>query len=440
MLRTLFALVTLLSPALGAQVSSLPPKHTGVYYVSGSNSSNVGEYAPDGTLLRTFSAPDLTGPRGIAVDDYGNVVVNCAISDKLLVFDLEGVEILNISHPDLTQGTGIARSADGRWYVGNFSPGRVLVFDSTWNHLETITAAGMSGVNCVSFDDDGSFTVTDAANMRLHRFGPTHQYLGAINHSSFSFPMSIAKDSTGEHYVSNGGNGRITKFDATWNFLMTFGQGTLVAPQGIVIDEHDELTITNFSISTVHRYGTDGVLRSSYPLVGITTGRNICWQTSAYALARLGSVDTANGLPVRILSANGQTGDHLGRMSLSATTPLTIAMQAPPTGTGSGLLVLYGRVGEPTPFEANELPRGMGLFSFATPLSGGSPMTLINSLGHTGLLGVGQFAPGSASGALLSFPGGVGRSMTWTLQGIVRDAGSAGAGHSASNTLVLEIQ
>ncbi|MFT7484269.1 MAG: sugar lactone lactonase YvrE [Candidatus Paceibacteria bacterium] len=440
MLRTSLTLTLALSPALQAQTSPLPPQRTGVYYVSGSNSGNVGEYAPDGTLLRTFTSPDLQGPRGIAVDDLGNLVVNCANSDRILVFDLEGLLIKTVSHPNLTLGTGIARSADGRWYIGNYAPGGVLVFDAEWNYIETISDPAMAGVNCVAFDDDGSFTVTDAVHAQLHRFDAGHQYLGMINHSSLSSPMSIAKDSYGDHYVSNGGGGRVTKFDANWSYLMTFGLGTLSAPQGIVIDEHDELTITNFSAQTVHRYGTDGILNGSFPLVGITTGRNICWQTSSYALAREGTVDAANGLPVRILTANGQTGDSMGRMDVSMHAPLVIEMQSPPAGPASAPLVLYGRVAEPTLFESSEMPRGFGLFAFSSPLVGGHPMTLVNSIGHNSLLGTGRFPSVHAPGTLLSFPSGVGRSMTWTLQALVRDDGSEGAGFSVSNTLVLHIQ
>ncbi|MFT5151511.1 MAG: streptogramin lyase, partial [Planctomycetota bacterium] len=394
------ALFLMISPGADAQTALLPPQHTGLYYVSGSSSHNVGEYAPDGSLLRIITAPLLQGPRGIAVDEHGSLVVNCAGSDTILVFDLEGTQLRTISHPDLTQGTGIARSADGRWYIGNFSPGRVVVFDNDWNYLETITTSGLNGVNCVSFDDDGSFAVTNASNAQVHRFDAAHQPLGVINHSSLSSPMSIAKDSSGAHFVSNGGNGRITKFDANWSYVMTFGLGVLSAPQGVVIDEHDELTITNFSASTVHRYGNDGVLRGSFPLTGITTGRNLCWQTSPYALARLGSVDSAAGLPVRTLTANGQTGDALGRMTLTKTTPLRIEMLAPPAGPAAAGLVLYARIGEPTPFESNDLPRGYGLFSFETPLSGGQPMTLINSVGQEALLGTGHFPAVSAPGTL----------------------------------------
>lgn len=418
----------------------LPPSQTGLLYVSGFSTNNVGEYAPDGTLLRTLSAPGMQQPRGIAVDDAGNLVVVSQASDRIQVIDLNGDLLQEIVHPDLTSGTGIARSADGRWYVGNFAPGRILVFDAQWSHQATITDPDLNGVNCVSFDPDGSITVTDAANHRLMRFDAQHNVIGFADHGSLFSPMSIAMDSHGDHYVSNGSSGVVTKFDASWNYLMTFGGGTLSAPQGIGIDEHDVLTISNFSASTVHRYDVDGNLLGSFPLVGVAVGRNLAWQTSPFALASQGASVDASGNPLRVLRANGSSGDALGHITLGAGAPLQLSLdlvQGWPSQVGA---VLYGQFTLPTVGDVTTLPGDMGLFSFAPPFAGGSSAVLINSHGREALLGAGLRSPAPGAGALLAIPGGLPASTTLTLQALVEDPDAPGGALRASNTLVIQVQ
>ncbi len=408
--------------------------------MSGFSTNNVGEYAPDGTLLRTISVPGMQQPRGVAVDDAGNLVVVSQASDRIQVIDLNGDLLQEVVHPDLTNGTGIARSADWRWYVGNFSPGRILVFDVLWSHQATITDANLNGVNCVSFDPDGSFTVTDAVNQRLMRFDAQHNLIGFTDHVSLFSPMSIAMDSHGDHYVSNGSSGVVTKFDASWNFLMTFGGGTLAAPQGIGIDEHDVLTISNFSSSTVHRYDVQGNLLGSFPLVGVAVGRNLAWQTSPFALASQGASADASGAPLRVLRANGSSGDALGHIILGAGAPLQLSLanvQGWPSQVGT---VLYGQFTSPTLGSVTTLPNGMGLFSFAPPFAGGSSAVLVNSHGREGILGAGLRSQATGLSALLDIPGGLPASMTLTIQALVEDPNASSSVLRASNALVIQVQ
>lgn len=418
----------------------LPPSHTGLLYLSGYQSNNVGEYLPDGTLLRTFSVPNMIQPRGIAVDQQGDLVVVCQGSQRILRLDLLGNVIQTITHPDLTSGTGISQAPNGDWYIGNFTPGRVLVFDSTWNHVTTLTDPSLSGVNCVAFEASGDFAVTSAITGTVVRFDSAHNAIGTVTHPNFSSPMSIALDSSGAHYVSNGSSGRVVKFDATWAPLNVFGFGVLSAPQGIAVDENDVLTISNFSASTVHRYDTQGTLLGSWPLTGVTTARNLTWQTSRRIVARHGSVDAANGFPSAVLAITGQTPDAYGRISLALNQGFDLTLAAPPTGPASAPFVLWMVPGEPGLSDVEVLPSAIGLFAFATPLTGATPGTLMNAFGAEAILGFGALPPLPAPTTIATLPQGVGTPGTFTVQGLIIDNGSAAGPSlpvSATNALIV---
>lgn len=431
----LITAAALLTAAIGGE-PPLPPSQTGLLYVSGFGTSNVVELAPDGTLLRTFGDANTVRPRGVAVDDLGNVVVVCQGSDRIQVFDLAGTLLREVTHPDLTNGTGISRTESGNWVIGNFTPGAILEFDSDWGHIQTLTNPAMSGVNCVSIEADGSLSVTDAFSGSVHLFSAARQYVTEIDHPTLVSPMSIARDTSGDHYVSNGG-GLVSKFDASWGFLMSFGQGLVSQPQGIVVDEHDVLTITNFSSSTVHRFDTQGTLLASFPLTGATVGRNAAWQTSPFALAMAGSARDASGAPERSLLVNGQSGGALGRIQLAPGDPLRIELDQPHGASASAGAVVYAWASAPTPMSVVDLPFEMGLFANGAPFSGGNPSVLTNSIGRAGFLGAGIGAPVLAPGVVMDLPGGSGRPITLTLQALVQSTSGLPV---ATNAIVLEIQ
>lgn len=436
MLAPMFYAVASLLAVAALGDTPLPPSHTGLLYVSGYSSNNVVELAPDGTLLRTFGTSDTRQPRGVGVDDLGNVVVVCQGTDRIQVFDLTGALIREVTHPALTNGTGISRTTDGNWLVGNFTPGAILEFDGDWQHLRTMTNPAMTAVNCVSVEADGSLSVTDASHGSVHLFSATRQYVTEIDHPTLISPMSIARDSSGAHYVSNGG-GLVSKFDASWGFLMSFGQGLVSQPQGIVIDEHDVLTITNFSSSVVHRFNVQGALLGSYPLVGALTGRNAAWQTSEFALAMAGSARDASGAPERSLRVNGGSGGALGRVSIAPSDPLRVELELPHGASPTAGAVVYAWIGAPSLDTPRELPFDMGLLSQPAPFMGGTPSVLTNSIGREDYFGA-SFAPAIfAPGTVLDLPSGARRPITLTLQALIQ--GSNGL-PLTTNAVVIEVQ
>ena len=420
---------------LAAQDPPLPPDNVG----------SVGaEFDRSGGFVRSLTITGLASPRGVAVDDHGNLVVVSSGNGRVVVADLEGNLLRTVTHPDLGSGTGISRSPAGEWFVGNFSPGRVVVFDAAWNHLRTITATGMNGVNCVAFDPGGAFAVSAALSNEIFRFDAAGGYLGKLSHPSMLSPMSIALDSSGDRYVSGGGSGRVTKFDAGWNYLLDFGAAGLLAPQGVVVDEQDTLFVSDFSSDQIRVFDTAGNLLGDWLHLGLPLVRNFAFQTAPYALAREGAV-ARGGQPVAapVLTVNGSSGDRLGRLDLLAGDALSVELAASPAGPAAAGFVLYAHLGAPGPGEVRALSNGGGLLAFPAPFHGGAPLVVMNSLGAPGLLGAGALPPVAAPATVLSLPNGLGRVGDFCLQAVLHDVGSpAGAAspYAATNAVTLRVR
>lgn len=255
--------------------------------------------------------------------------------------------------------------------------------------------------------------------------------------------MSIASDAQGNHFVSNGSSGWVIKFDAAWNYLMSFGQGTLSAPQGIAVDQFGDLTISNFSASTVHRYDTQGMLLGSWPLSGVTTGRNMAWQTSPRVLSKMGTVGLgASAIREDVLFVGGQAGDGMRRVALTQSAPFDVTINAPSGTTAPADYVLYALVGEPTLSDVTAVTYGIGDMCFAPPLFGGSPIVVANTIGAESLLGFPVVTATGAPTTILSYPSGFGSPATVTLQGVIMDANSAanpGTPWSVTNAVTVVI-
>jgi streptogramin lyase len=283
----------------------LPPRHAGLLYMSGSLSNNIGEYLPDGTLVRTLSVANIQTPRGVAMDEKGNLVVANQGSDRVQVIDQNGVLLGTVFNPDLNNTTGLA------------------------------------GVNCVAFDAGGGFAVSSASTKKIFLFDANQQFLTTVSHSTISSPMSIAVDSLGNHFVSNGGGNVVTQFDRSWNYVRDFGAGYLTAPQGIAIDENDILTITNFTGGQVHRFDNQGNYLTSFAATGLNMARNISWQYAEAYLARKGGVAAALGQPQAVLTVNGSSGDAHGYLELPANTALSIDLNISAAGPTSAPFAFY---------------------------------------------------------------------------------------------------
>jgi len=156
---------------------------------------------------------------------------------------------------------------------------------------------------------------------------------------------------------------------------------------------------------------------------------------------RVGSVNAGVGLVVDVLLVNGKPGDGLRRAPLFPREPFEIRLDAAPAGPTPGDFVLFAFLGEPGNGHARELPAGVGTMAFPAP-NGTRVVTVLNTLGHEAQLGAPLLgARGPAPVVIASRANGVAASTVFTLQGILRDLGSASPRRlSVTNSVTVWIQ
>ena len=150
---------------------------------------------PTPTLITEIKLSDdpMNAPYGIAVNSLGNLYVNDAGNNRVLVFDTNG----NLLAKWDKQGNG-----DGEFKTLGFGS---LAIDANDNVF--VVDNGNNRIQ--KFDNDGNFVL---------QWGTQGK-----EDSQFIRAIGIAIDKDGNVYVTDDGNPYVQKFDNDGNFLMKFG-------------------------------------------------------------------------------------------------------------------------------------------------------------------------------------------------------------------------
>jgi hypothetical protein len=145
---------------------------------------------------------------------------------------------------------------------------------------------------------------------------------------------------------------------------------------------------------------------------------------------RRGNVNAAAGVAANVLFVNGSAGSGIERtLTISQSDPFTLSMEAPPSKPGGpSKYALYAWVGAPAADTVRALPFDLGMSCKVMPPNSepGSPQLdpkkIWNNIGKPGILGTADLPSSPAPYLLLDKPGGVGKSLTFFVQGIILDS------------------
>jgi DNA-binding beta-propeller fold protein YncE len=442
--QLILVLSSLAAAAVARAEEPLPLRATGRMYVSSFGSNEVKVFDRDGSYLSSFTGPDVAGTRGIVATSDGRLFVSGEASNRISVFDVNGTPLGSFTAPGLSGPTGGAISPDGRYFVCSFNDDAIYSFSLDGTFLARWTPPGLDGPNCIAFLLDGTSFVSSALNDRVLHLDANGAVLADFTGGGLDSPMSVSFDFAGRLFVSGGLSNNVVVFDTSGSFLFALTHAAMSVPQGVAFDERHHLFVSNFSTHDVIEFDAQLAYLRTISAPGTSLARSIAFERLPLHVAlRRGNTRGPNGIVQDVLRINAQTGNHHREVVAAAGGALSFALDDyPGAGGGPFRYVVYALARENGPADATALPRGVGDFCFATPITGGSAITVFNTLGREARIGSPVVAgtplgPGEIFTHPRVRPGLAGR--TFTIQGIVPDCCSA-LPASITNALVLRIQ
>ncbi|ESO07943.1 hypothetical protein HELRODRAFT_110232 [Helobdella robusta] len=192
----------------------------------------IGIYTIEGKFLSRLGHGKLVGPKGVAIDAQGRVVVVDNKSSTVFLYTLSG-KILG---------------KFGLRAIDHESSGQPVV-RNTYAEAQ----ARMAGPHFCAIDPiDGDVVVTDFHNHKVKVFTSEGQYkftFGSAGdgNGQFSAPTGVCIDSQGNILVADWGNSRVQIFDKNGSFLCFIDTSSdpLYGPQGIAMTKDNDIIVAD---------------------------------------------------------------------------------------------------------------------------------------------------------------------------------------------------
>jgi len=211
----------------------------GNVYVADTWNHRIQKFAPDGKFLLKWGSFGDTrgaaggtpsvfyGPRAIAIDKDGNILVTDTGNKRVQKFDPNGQFLAQFGGVGSLDGqfsepVGLAVDKDGKIYVADTWNRRIQKFDATFKYLAQWPVRGWEGESVVNkpylaVDQSGNVYATDPEQHRVLKFDSTGKLLllwgqPGMDAASFNLPIGIAADDSGNIYVADALNNRIMRF------------------------------------------------------------------------------------------------------------------------------------------------------------------------------------------------------------------------------------
>ncbi|MDE1839193.1 MAG: hypothetical protein KGH87_04650 [Thaumarchaeota archaeon] len=223
-------------------------------------------------------------PRGIAVDDFGNIYVADNRNHRVEKFNSLGNFVLDFDKGGIPEGIAVDRSGNidvvdrSNMTVKNFSPKGILLY--------SFGSAGsdqgqLGNAERVTIDSSGNIYVTDV-NV-IQKFNSKGKFISQFfandTQNCCMNAMGIAIDSSDNIYVADMSYNRILKFNSAGSVVLSFNsmlsKQEAMSPQDVTVDKSGNIYVADTGNGRIVKFDSTGYPLSSIDISGVPVGMAI---------------------------------------------------------------------------------------------------------------------------------------------------------------------
>lgn len=243
-------------------------------------------------ITGTILGHDLSQPRGLTADRFGNIYLVDAGNNRIIRFDTALTAIRDVGGFGTTAGslqdpTYIALGNDLSLFIADAGNQRLAQYNSRLNYVDQISL----------IDDDEPLKFGRPAGIRIDRYGDIwiceeergrvsvlnnigsfDRFLGGVESSTglLMNPAGIADDGDQRVFVCDAGQSLIQVFDDIGVDLYAFGREVLKEPTGVAVDRYGQVWVVDAARRAVFCFHPRGeLLFSSLEAAGASGDRPV---------------------------------------------------------------------------------------------------------------------------------------------------------------------
>ena len=244
----------------------------GEVIISLQRANRISIFSPAGIQLRSFgtrgSGPgQFLDPRGVAVDDEGNILVADSSNYRIQKFTDKGKFLASVTLPLSPKGIAV-NPLNKKVYVLDSNNNRIHVLNPDLTFSSIIgkpgSGAGQFHYPCgITCDAKGQVYVADSKNNRIQVFTASGEVLREFTcrdaTGQLVWPADIAVGDSGMVFVSSRDSHCISVFTSEGQFVTSFGQlgerpGDFVSPTGVAMDVYGVLYVCDSENNRVQMF------------------------------------------------------------------------------------------------------------------------------------------------------------------------------------------
>jgi DNA-binding beta-propeller fold protein YncE len=210
-----------------------------IVYVANWNNSTIDRFdSGTGANLGILASPQ--GPRGIALDQAGNIFVVSYPDQKIMKYTPGGVASV-FADIYFSHGEGLAFDSAGNLYMADYVANTITRFAPDGSS-SIFASAGLNQPYGLAFDHAGNLYAANSGNNTIERFTPDG--VGHVFATGLNTPIGLAFDHAGNLYAANYNGHNVLKFAPNGGVGSVFASG-FADPAGLAFDSAGNLYVAD---------------------------------------------------------------------------------------------------------------------------------------------------------------------------------------------------